>query len=119
MGGGDLNLVVIVILVRAVCLGIAARAAPRGDRSRKAPFTIKVEDSPTRQNMVFYGASILAGAHEVSHPWWITKQEYMESGAGVVGRLVAHFNIARLILLRRRGRVQKSISHKVSCKIGC
>eukprot|EP00933_Yihiella_yeosuensis_P046845 TRINITY_DN42475_c0_g1_i1.p1 TRINITY_DN42475_c0_g1~~TRINITY_DN42475_c0_g1_i1.p1 ORF type:complete len:396 (-),score=68.05 TRINITY_DN42475_c0_g1_i1:130-1317(-) len=62
----------------------------KGDTSRAAKFKCFVEDPPRRQHMVFLGASILADAHEQqgNSPWWITRQEYAESGASAVHRLI-------------------------------
>lgn len=62
----------------------------QGDRSRASKFRCCVEDPPRRQHMVFLGASILAEAHEQQpdSPWWISRQEYNESGASVVQRLI-------------------------------
>lgn len=62
----------------------------KGDRSRLAKFKCNIEDPPSRHHMVFLGASILAGAYEEqgNHRWFITRQEYEESGAKAVHRLI-------------------------------
>lgn len=63
----------------------------KGDKSREKNYKVEVEDPPQRQHMVYLGASILAEAHEEqgNSPWWITKQEYAESGPSIVNRLIA------------------------------
>eukprot|EP00418_Pyrodinium_bahamense_P085079 CAMPEP_0179071028 /NCGR_PEP_ID=MMETSP0796-20121207/31322_1 /TAXON_ID=73915 /ORGANISM="Pyrodinium bahamense, Strain pbaha01" /LENGTH=391 /DNA_ID=CAMNT_0020768133 /DNA_START=33 /DNA_END=1204 /DNA_ORIENTATION=- len=62
----------------------------RGDRSRASKFRCNVEDPPRRQHMVFLGASIMAAAFEDqgNSRWWVTRQEYEESGARAVHRLI-------------------------------
>lgn len=62
----------------------------KNDRSRLAKFKCNIEDPPSRQHMVFLGASILAEAHEEqgNSRWFITRQEYQESGARAVHRLI-------------------------------
>mmetsp|Transcript_66914 Transcript_66914/g.160230 ORF Transcript_66914/g.160230 Transcript_66914/m.160230 type:complete len:390 (-) Transcript_66914:35-1204(-) len=58
------------------------------DKSRRSMFSVRVDDPPFRQNMVFQGGSILAQAYSSEHPWWITRAEFMEGGAAVIERLI-------------------------------
>lgn len=62
----------------------------RGDTSRASKFRVHVEDPPHRQHMVFLGASIMADAYEqqANSRFWISRQEYQDSGAGAVHRLI-------------------------------
>uniref|UniRef100_A0A7S2FJG7 Actin-related protein 2 n=1 Tax=Alexandrium andersonii TaxID=327968 RepID=A0A7S2FJG7_9DINO len=63
----------------------------KGDRSRLAKFKCNIEDPPSRQHMVFLGASIVAAAHEEdgnARRFFVTRQEYQECGARAVHRLI-------------------------------
>lgn len=62
----------------------------RGDTERAKKFKCCVEDPPRRQHMVFLGGALMAQSYEqqASSPWWISRKEYDECGAGVVHRLI-------------------------------
>jgi len=61
-----------------------------GDTSRASKFKVHVEDPPDRRHMVFLGASIMADLHEqqANPRYWITREEYQETGASAVQRLI-------------------------------
>lgn len=60
----------------------------KGDRDRLQKFKCNVEDPPKRNHMVFLGASIQAFTSTLDSPWWISRQEYQDTGPSAVNRLI-------------------------------
>lgn len=50
-------------------------------------FKIRVEDPPTRKDMVFIGGAVLADVRKDRDEFWLSKQEYQEQGLNVLKKL--------------------------------
>lgn len=59
----------------------------KGDTSRLANFKCRIEDPPRRKHMVFLGGAVLADIMRNSDRFWMTRQEYQESGLRVLEKL--------------------------------
>lgn len=51
-----------------------------GNKRGLRKFKLRIEDPPSRKNMVFWGGSTLAKMMENTTAWWLTKAEYEELG---------------------------------------
>lgn len=50
-------------------------------------FKIRIEDPPTRKDMVFIGGAVLADVRKDKDSFWLSKQEYQEQGLSVLSKL--------------------------------
>lgn len=50
-------------------------------------FKIRIEDPPTRKDMVFIGGAVLADVRKDKDSFWLSKQEYQEQGLNVLNKL--------------------------------
>jgi len=57
-----------------------------GDTSRLNKFKIRIEDPPRRKHMVFLGGAVLADIMKGRQEFWLTREEWLESGAASVER---------------------------------
>jgi len=57
-----------------------------GDGSRLSKFKIRIEDPPRRKHMVFLGGAVLADIMKSRQEFWLSAQEWQESGAAAVER---------------------------------
>jgi len=58
----------------------------KGDQARLAKFKLRIEDPPRRKHMVFLGGSVLADIMKDRPEFWISKQEWSEFGAKIIGK---------------------------------
>lgn len=58
----------------------------KGDTERMKKFKLGVKYPPNRKHMVFLGGSILADITKDHPDFWITKEEWEEHGANIIGR---------------------------------
>lgn len=63
------------------------REVLKGQQERLKKFKISVEDPPRRKHMVYLGGSVLADIMKDRHEFWITRQEYEESGTKAFSKL--------------------------------
>ena len=49
-------------------------------------FKLHIEDPPRRKNLVFLGASVLGKIMEGRPDFWVTQEEYKESGAKIAAK---------------------------------
>lgn len=52
-------------------------------------FKIRIEDPPRRKDMVFIGGAVLAEVTKDREQFWMSRQEYLEQGLGVLKKLSA------------------------------
>lgn len=50
-------------------------------------FKIRIEDPPTRKDMVFIGGAVLADVRKDRDSFWLSKQEYQEQGLNILNKL--------------------------------
>lgn len=53
---------------------------------RSQKFKLHIEDPPRRKNLVFLGASVLGKIMEGRPDFWVTQEEYKESGAKIAAK---------------------------------
>ena len=53
----------------------------RGNKSRLSKFRLKIEDPPTRKNMVFLGGSVLGDIMKDQDEFWLNRKDWEEKGA--------------------------------------
>lgn len=53
----------------------------------KQKFKIRIEDPPTRKDMVFIGGAVLADVRKDRDSFWLSKQEYQEQGLNILNKL--------------------------------
>lgn len=53
----------------------------RGDVEKLNNFKLRIEDPPSRKNMVFIGGAVLADVMKDKDSFWLSKEDYMERGA--------------------------------------
>jgi len=58
----------------------------KGDKKALGKFKLRIEDPPRRKHMVFLGGSVLADIMKDRSEFWISKEEWEEQGAKVLGR---------------------------------
>lgn len=58
----------------------------KGDKKRLSKFKLRIEDPPRRKHMVFLGGSVLADIMKDRPEFWISRQEWDEHGANIVGK---------------------------------
>jgi len=58
----------------------------KGDKKRLAKFKLRIEDPPRRKHMVFLGGSVLADIMKDRSDFWISKAEWEEHGANIIGK---------------------------------
>jgi len=58
----------------------------KGDQARLSKFKLRIEDPPRRKHMVFLGGSVLADIMKDRPEFWISKQEWEEFGAKIIGK---------------------------------
>jgi len=58
----------------------------KGDKKRLAKFKLRIEDPPRRKHMVFLGGTVLADIMKDRPEFWISKQEWAEHGANIIGK---------------------------------
>lgn len=58
----------------------------KGDKERMKKFKIGIKYPPNRKHMVFLGGSILADITKDRPEFWISKAEWEEHGANIIGR---------------------------------
>ena len=56
----------------------------KGDKSRLNRLKLRIEDPPRRRNMVFLGASVLGDIMKDRDDFWITQEEWAESGPAAI-----------------------------------
>jgi len=56
----------------------------KGDKTHLAKFKCRIEDPPRRKHMVFLGGAVLAEIMKDKQHFWMSKQEYEESGFNVL-----------------------------------
>ncbi|KAI1322129.1 actin family [Xylariaceae sp. FL0255] len=61
--------------------------ALRGNEEAMRKFSVRVEDPPARNHMVFSGGSVLASIMADKANMWVTKEEWEEQGARVLEKL--------------------------------
>lgn len=54
-------------------------------------FKIRIEDPPSRKDMVFVGGAVLANVSKDRDDFWMSKQEYQEQGKNVLKKLGLRF----------------------------
>lgn len=59
----------------------------QGDGSRLNNFKIRIEDPPRRKHMVFLGGAVLADIMKNRDSFWISRQEWYETGPAALDRL--------------------------------
>lgn len=50
-------------------------------------FKIRIEDPPSRKDMVFVGGAVLANVSKDRDDFWMSKQEYQEQGLLVLKKM--------------------------------
>jgi len=58
----------------------------KGDKSRLAKLKLRIEDPPRRKHMVFLGGSVLADIMKDKPEFWISRAEWAEHGASIIGK---------------------------------
>jgi actin-related protein 2 len=58
----------------------------KGDEKALQRFKLRIEDPPRRKHMVFLGGSVLADIMKEREEFWISKQEWEEEGANIIGK---------------------------------
>lgn len=58
----------------------------KGDTKRLAKFKLRIEDPPRRKHMVFLGGSVLADIMKDRAEFWISREEWAEHGANIIGK---------------------------------
>jgi len=58
----------------------------KGDKKRLAKFKLRIEDPPRRKHMVFLGGTVLADIMKDRPEFWISRQEWAEHGANIIGK---------------------------------
>jgi actin-related protein 2 len=58
----------------------------KGDEKRLSKFKLRIEDPPRRKHMVYLGGSVLADIMKDRPEFWITKKEWQEQGARIIGK---------------------------------
>ena len=56
----------------------------KGDKSRLNRLKLRIEDPPRRRNMVFLGASVLGDIMKDRDDFWITQEQWAESGPAAI-----------------------------------
>lgn len=59
----------------------------RGDTEKLKNFKLRIEDPPSRKNMVFIGGAVLADVMKDKESFWMSKEEYNEQGLRVLDKL--------------------------------
>ncbi|XP_022644168.1 actin-related protein 2-like [Varroa jacobsoni] len=59
----------------------------KGDAEKLKKFKIRIEDPPSRKDMVFIGGSVLADVTKNNEDFWISRKEFKEKGPKVLDRL--------------------------------
>lgn len=54
-------------------------------------FKIRIEDPPSRKDMVFVGGAVLANVSKDRDDFWMSKLEYQEQGLNVLKKLGLRF----------------------------
>jgi actin-related protein 2 len=57
----------------------------KGDVKKLEKFKLRIEDPPRRKHMVFLGGSVLADIMKDRDEFWISKKEWEEQGARIIG----------------------------------
>lgn len=52
-------------------------------------FRIRIEDSPSRKDLVFIGGAVLAEVMKDRDTFWMSRQEYEEKGVNILKKLGA------------------------------
>eukprot|EP00457_Paulinella_chromatophora_P010849 gb/GEZN01010967.1/.p1 GENE.gb/GEZN01010967.1/~~gb/GEZN01010967.1/.p1 ORF type:complete len:277 (+),score=59.58 gb/GEZN01010967.1/:243-1073(+) len=58
----------------------------KGNKDGLAKFKLRIEDPPRRKHMVFLGGSVLADIMKDKDEFWISKAEWAEHGANIIGK---------------------------------
>jgi len=58
----------------------------KGDKKRLAKFKLRIEDPPRRKHMVYLGGSVLADIMKDRPEFWISRAEWAEHGAAIIGK---------------------------------
>jgi actin-related protein 2 len=58
----------------------------KGREENLSKFKLRIEDPPRRKHMVFLGGSVLADIMKEKEEFWISRQEWDEHGASIVGK---------------------------------
>jgi len=58
----------------------------KGDKTKLEKFKLRIEDPPRRKHMVFLGGSVLADIMKDRPEFWISRQEWKEQGAKIIGK---------------------------------
>jgi len=58
----------------------------KGDKKALSKFKLRIEDPPRRKHMVFLGGSVLADIMKDRPEFWISKAEWEEHGANIIGK---------------------------------
>jgi len=58
----------------------------KGDKKRLAKFKLRIEDPPRRKHMVYLGGSVLADIMKDRSEFWISRAEWAEHGASIIGK---------------------------------
>uniref|UniRef100_A0A3B4ZV54 Actin-related protein 2-A-like n=1 Tax=Stegastes partitus TaxID=144197 RepID=A0A3B4ZV54_9TELE len=58
-----------------------------GDAQKLSKFKIRIEDPPRRKHMVFLGGAVLANIMKDKDSFWLSREEYLEKGLGVLQKL--------------------------------
>lgn len=58
----------------------------KGNKEALAKFKLRIEDPPRRKHMVFLGGSVLADIMKDKDEYWISKEEWKEHGANIIGK---------------------------------
>ncbi|XP_031631943.1 actin-related protein 2 isoform X2 [Contarinia nasturtii] len=59
----------------------------KNDIEKLSKFKIRIEDPPTRKDMVFIGGAVLADVRKDRDSFWLSKQEYEEQGLNILNKL--------------------------------
>lgn len=54
-------------------------------------FKIRIEDPPSRKDMVFVGGAVLANVSKDRDDFWMSKLEYQEQGLNILKKLGLRF----------------------------
>lgn len=66
--------------------GLYEKNIAKGDPNIMAKFKLRIEDPPRRKHMVFLGGSVLADIMATQPQFWISKAEWEEHGANIIGK---------------------------------
>ncbi|KAI0258638.1 ARP2 actin-related protein 2-like protein, isoform CRA_a, partial [Gloeopeniophorella convolvens] len=58
-----------------------------GDPARLNKFTIRIEDPPRREHMVFLGGAVLADIVKGREEFWLSREEWYEQGIRALDKL--------------------------------